>query len=282
MPGGAFVSRRAAPASRLLTRALPDRLPRLAPFADETTVTPAIEIAGLEFRYRGGDAVVLSGLDFVLPRGLRCLLVGRNGAGKTTLLTMLAGRHMVADERVRVLGRPAFSDTSLVEDVSFIGGGFPFDVDLRVSEILAAQRRVDPARERELIDVLDVDPAWRMNRVSDGQRRRVQILLGLLRPCELLLLDEVTTDLDVIARADLLSFLRRQTEERGTTILYATHILDGMEAWATHLAFLEGGAIRRFQALPELGELAALRSAGTASPLLRLVERWLRTPPPAP
>jgi CCR4-NOT complex subunit CAF16 len=240
----------------------------------------AIEIRGLDFRYRGGDAEVLHHLDFSLARGLRCLLVGRNGAGKTTLLTMLAGRHMVADAAVRVLGRPCFSDTSLVERVSFIGGSFPFDVDLRVSEILAAQRGVDRGRERELVRVLDVDRAWRMNRVSDGQRRRVQILLGLLRPCEVLLLDEVTTDLDVLARADLLSFLRRETEERGTTILYATHILDGMELWATHLALLEGGHVRRFAPLDGIADLAAIRAGGAASPLLRLVEKWLREPPP--
>ena len=252
-----------------------------SPAASSLATSPAISVTGLDFRYRNGDAEVLHQLHFVLPRGVRCLLVGRNGAGKTTLLTTLGGRHMVADASVRVLGSPAFSDTSLVERVAFIGGGFPFDVDMRVSEILAAQRRVDPARQRELVDVLDVDPAWRMNRVSDGQRRRVQILLGLLRPCELLLLDEVTTDLDVIARADLLSFLRRQTETLGTTILYATHILDGMEAWATHLALLEGGGMRRFQPLGEIDELTSLTAAGTHSPLLRLVERWLRSPPPA-
>ena len=244
-----------------------------------TALTPAIEIRGLDFRYAPGEPAVLADLHLMVPRGVRCLLVGRNGAGKTTLLAALAGRHMVADAAVRVLGQPAFSDTSLVDRVAFIGGNFPFDVDLRVEEILAAQRGVEPARQARLMAVLDVDPGWRMNRVSDGQRRRVQILLSLLRPAELLLLDEVTTDLDVLARADLLAFLRREAEERGATIFYATHILDGMEAWASHLALLEGGAIRRFAPLDAIAELTALRAEGAPSPLLRLVERWLRSPP---
>jgi CCR4-NOT complex subunit CAF16 len=104
----------------------------------------------------------------------------------------------------------------------------------------------------------------------------VQILLGLLGAPEVLLLDEVTTDLDVLARADLLELLREESEERGLTLLYATHIFDGLERWATHLAYLAGGRIRRFAALPELVELEALRREKEASPLLRLVEGWLR------
>jgi CCR4-NOT complex subunit CAF16 len=233
----------------------------------------AIAISQLEFAYPDGDPV-LRRLDLTVPTGARCLLVGANGSGKTTLLTLIAGRHMVPETTVRVLGRPAFYDTSLVARLSFIGGLFPLDVDIRVEEILARQRDVDDGRRARLIEVLGVDPRWRMNRVSDGQRRRVQILLGLLRPVEVLLLDEVTTDLDVIARIDLLSFLREDAEARGTTILYATHILDGLEAWATHIAHLEDGRIRVLAPLVELEELRAL--AGLPAPLLRLVERWLR------
>jgi CCR4-NOT complex subunit CAF16 len=135
---------------------------------------------------------------------------------------------------------------------------------------------VDVERRERLLRVLDIDPRWRMARVSDGQRRRVQILLGLISPVEVLLLDEVTTDLDVIARQDLLKLLRRETEQRGATILYATHILDGLEQWATHLAFLDAGRIRVFAPIDGIPELQALRAAHTPSPLLRLVEHWLR------
>jgi CCR4-NOT complex subunit CAF16 len=239
---------------------------------------PAVAISGLDFRYPDAVEPVLRGLDFALPKAVRCLLVGRNGAGKSTLLALIAGRHMIADQAVRVLGRPAFADTSLVEHVAFLGGTFPFDVDLGVDEILARRPHVEAARRDRLIEVLGVDPRWRMSRVSDGQRRRVQILLALLAPAELLLLDEVTTDLDVIARADLLRFLRDESEGRGATILYATHILDGLEEWATHLAYLEGGRIRRFAPLDGITELEELRRARTPAPLLRLVDGWLRAP----
>jgi CCR4-NOT complex subunit CAF16 len=235
----------------------------------------AVEVQGFDFRYDAGDPV-LRDLRFQLPAGVRALLVGANGAGKTTLLKILAGRHLVDENQVRVLGRPAFADTSLVERVSFIGGNFPFDVDVSVDEILNRRSDADPVRRDRLVSVLDVDRRWRMSRVSDGQRRRVQILLGLLYPCELLLLDEVTTDLDVIARTDLLAFLREENEQRGMTIFYATHILDGLDSWATHLALLERGQIASLQHLESIAALTDLRRKNVPSPLLRLVEGWLR------
>ena len=231
----------------------------------------AIDVSGLDFAYTGGPPV-LRALDLSIPDGARCLLVGANGSGKTTLLSIVAGRHMCADASVRVLGRPAFSDTSLVHDVSFIGGQFPLDVDLTVAEILERRPDADPARASELVRVLDIDRRWRMCRVSDGQRRRVQLLLGLLWPVRVLLLDEVTTDLDVIARGDLLAFLRAQN----TTILYATHILEGLEDWATHLAYLADGKIAVMSPLDALEEYRALKTQRTTTPLLRLVDGWLR------
>jgi CCR4-NOT complex subunit CAF16 len=176
---------------------------------------------------------------------------------------------------VRVLGRPAFHDTTLAAEVTFLGGPFRFDVDIVVGDILARTPGLDEERAGRLIGILDVDPAWHMHRVSDGQRRRVQILLGLLRPARLLLLDEVTTDLDLIARVDLLELLREETT-RGATILYATHIFDALEDWATHVAYLVRGRLARLQRLDELVDLAELRRRGVASPLYRTIERWFR------
>jgi ABC-type uncharacterized transport system ATPase subunit len=62
----------------------------------------------------------------------------------------------------------------------------------------------DPHRCAMLMDVLEIEPTWRICRISDGQRRRVQLLLGLARASKLLLLDEVTTDLDLVGRQNLL------------------------------------------------------------------------------
>jgi CCR4-NOT complex subunit CAF16 len=236
--------------------------------------SPAIEVRDLHFAYRGDPREVLAGVSLSIAAGRRVLVIGANGAGKTTLLRVIAGKHMVDPVTVRVLGTSAFHDPSLVARLELLGGRFPFEVDLRVAEILERQRDVDPARRARLIDVLGVDLDWHMHAVSDGQRRRVQLLLGLLRPRDLLLLDEITTDLDLIARQDLLSFLREESEQRGTTLLYATHIFDTLERWATDILYLVAGKVVVYAPIEQIAELAS-------QPLVSVIEAWLRrdTPP---
>ena len=65
-----------------------------------------------------------------------------------------------------------------------------------------------------------------MQELSDGQRRRVQIMLGLVKPFKLLLLDEITSELDIIERRNFLNYLKKETIENNATVIYATHILD--------------------------------------------------------
>jgi len=244
-------------------------------------VPPIVSVSALDFSYPRDRRRALDGFELSIDGGARCIVVGRNGAGKSTLLHILAGKHMVPEDKVRVLGRPAFHDTSLIAEVTFLGGPFRFDVDIVVGDILARTPGVDRERAQRLIGILDVDTRWHMHRVSDGQRRRVQILLGLLRPSRLLLLDEVTTDLDLIARVDLLELLREETEKNGATILYATHIFDALEDWATHVAYLRQGKLVRLSRLGEIGELDDHRRRGVSSPLYRTIEGWFRSEGPS-
>lgn len=229
---------------------------------------PAIAIDRLSFTYPGAARPVLRDLSLSIPAGARCLLLGANGVGKSTLLRLIAGRHMIPPDLIRVLGRPAFHDTTLAGDLAFMGGPFPFDQDISVAEILARRTGIDPARRARVLQILDVDLAWRMHQVSDGQRRRVQILLDLERTLRVVLLDEVTADLDVLARSDLLAFLREESESRATTIVYASHVLDGLDRWATHLLFLSPGRVRVFDRLDRV-------LADEGGPLHRLCERWM-------
>ena len=209
------------------------------------TADPVVAVRDLRFRYRPDLPLVLDGASVEVPRAARCLVVGANGAGKTTLLRIIGGKHMVPREVVRVLGRDAFDDSSLAADVEYLGGGFPFEVDIRVCDLVAGIDPAHAARRDRLIRLLGVDLEWHMHRVSDGQRRRVQLLL----------LDEITTDLDLLARQDLLDFLREEGETRGVTILYATHILDRLEDWATHLCMMRGGRVASMEELRDPGPL---------------------------
>ncbi|KAK9692135.1 hypothetical protein RND81_09G242700 [Saponaria officinalis] len=251
--------------------------------------TPNIEINGLKFTYPGidghpppGSTPLIQGFSATLFPGDRCLLVGANGAGKTTILKILGGKHMVEPHMVRVLGRSAFHDTGLTSsgDLSYLGGewkrdvafaGFEVSIQMNISaeKMIFGVEGVDPDRRTELIKVLDIDLSWRMHKVSDGQRRRVQICMGLLKPFKVLLLDEITVDLDVLARADLLSFLKKECEERHATIIYATHIFDGLEIWPTHIVYVARGRLQLCMPMDKVKELSKMS-------LMRTVESWLR------
>jgi CCR4-NOT complex subunit CAF16 len=239
----------------------------------------AIEVRGLTFQYSSGPSPVFSDLSISIPVGARCLLLGANGVGKSTLLRLVAGRHMIPPDAVRVLGRPAFHDTSLANDVAFLGGPFPFSADISVAAILTARPGIDPDRRARVLEILEVDPAWRMHQVSDGQRRRVQLLLDLERRLSVILLDEVTAELDVLSRADLLRFLRAESETGSVTVVYASHVLEGLASWATHLAFLSpsrvgrgGSTGRQLRCFAPIADIPELRG----SSLSILCERWMR------
>lgn len=108
-------------------------------------------------------------------------------------------------DAVRVLEKPPFHATSLTtsgalsyiggnweRDIAFAGYSVPLAGDFPARQMLDSIPNVDPARRQRIVDVLDIDEEWRMHTVSDGQRRRVQIACGLLRPSQVLLLDEIT------------------------------------------------------------------------------------------
>lgn len=250
---------------------------------EEEEGSRSIQVSGLQFAY-DGQPPFFANFNLKISPGSRCLLVGANGSGKTTLLKILAGKHMVGGrDVVRVLNCSAFHDTQLVcnGDLAYLGGSWsktvgsageiPLQGDFSAEHMIFGVEGVDPVRREKLIELLDIDLQWRMHRVSDGQRRRVQICMGLLHPFQVLLLDEVTVDLDVVARLDLLDFFKEECEERGATIVYATHIFDGLETWATDLAYIQDGELRRTEKLSELHELK------NAANLLSVVESWLRS-----
>lgn len=256
---------------------------------EEAKQNQTVEIAGLRFTYPGidghpppGSKPLIDDFSLTLNSGDRCLLVGSNGAGKTTILKILGGKHMVEPHMVRVLGRSAFHDTGLTSsgdlcylggewrrDVAFAGFEVPIQMDIPAEKMIFGVAGIDPQRRAELIKVLDIDLSWRMHKVSDGQRRRVQICMGLLKPFKVLLLDEITVDLDVLARADLLKFLRKECEERGATIIYATHIFDGLEDWPSHIVYVANGKLQLAMPMEKVKETSKMS-------LMRTVESWLR------
>merc|ERR1712232_165008 len=114
------------------------------------------------------------------------------------------------------------------------------------------------ARCQHLAEVLQVNFDWKINDLSDGQRRRCQLLEILAVPRPVYLMDEITSDLDIFAREGILNFLKAESELRGCTIFYCTHIFDHLEGWASHMLHLSQGAVKRACPIDEIPEYAEL------------------------
>ncbi|KAG6831609.1 hypothetical protein H0H92_009082 [Tricholoma furcatifolium] len=209
---------------------------------------PAISVSHLTYSHQPDADPSLVDVSFSLPRGSRTIVVGANGAGKSTLLQILAGKRLVSTEgaHIFVKGRDVFRDSP--PGVTFLGTEWAMNPvvrgDILVSAFLdsVGGYRHKERRDR-LLDILDVDLDWHMHKISDGERRRVQLCFGLMTPWDVLLLDEVTVDLDVLVRDDLLNFLKADSEARGATILYATHIFDGLNNFPTHVTHMRLGSV---------------------------------------
>lgn len=168
-----------------------------------------------------------------------------------------------------------------LQDVTYLGTEWVLNPivrsDIDVPTLLASVGGdAYPARRDQLIHILDIDLAWRMHAVSDGERRRVQLAMGLLRPWSVLLLDEITVDLDLLTRRNFLAFLKRETEERGCTIVYATHILDNLADWPSHLVHMCLGKVKRWGSMDDFNSKVKEVGSTANSRLGDLVMTWLQ------
>ncbi|KAI0124257.1 P-loop containing nucleoside triphosphate hydrolase protein [Xylariales sp. AK1849] len=238
---------------------------------------PDISVKNLTYTFQNYSTGV-SNISLAVPPRSRTLLIGANGAGKTTLLRLLAGKRLAPGNTISVSGVDPFKDG--LEGVTYLGLEWVLNpivrTDIGVSELLrSVGGDAYPDRRDELIGVLDIDVEWRMHAVSDGERRRVQLAMGLVRPWTVLLLDEITVDLDVLSRAEFLGWLKHETEIRECTIVYATHILDNLAGWPTHLVHMHLGTIREWGPAEKfLGDTTGTSTGN--SQLGELVLGWLR------
>jgi CCR4-NOT complex subunit CAF16 len=212
---------------------------------------PVVNIRNLNFCYEPSTGKKnLIGLNCVIEPNSKIILVGANGAGKSTLLRILTGQifmGMDADE-FDINGKPKANDQA--NGVAYLGGtwkrrrtGFegvcPYTMDCAASEMMAKWQETFKERRDELVRVLGINLNWRMHECSDGQRKKVRIMIKLLRPFQLCIIDEFAADLDIFSRNRFFQYLTKECAERGASVVYATHIFDQADAWASHVAFMQ-------------------------------------------
>ncbi|KAK7194249.1 ATP-binding cassette protein subfamily H, member 3 [Novymonas esmeraldas] len=213
---------------------------------------PIVEVCDVHFQYPDTAAASLTQVNIKAHRGDRILLIGHNGSGKSTLLSLLAGRRRPRSGLVRVLGHDPFDETSMAQHISLIGSPWPPEAVFATTVDRVASPAPVPARKTAIAEALHLRLSRFIDKMSSGEKRRVQILHGMLHPATVYLLDECSTDIDVAERRTVLDLVRQECEEQRGCCVYATHILDRIQGWATHLLLVEGGRVVDFKAVADI------------------------------
>ncbi|MET9624449.1 ATP-binding cassette domain-containing protein [Streptomyces sp. NPDC006464] len=216
---------------------------------------PIISTAGLArtFQTTLGPVEAVRGIDLTVRTGEILGLLGPNGAGKTTTLRMLTTLLPPTGGAATVAGHDLVRDPAAVRRrigyVAQSGGVDPTETVrselvvqgrlYRLGRAEAAARAEELAGELGLTGLLD----RRTAALSGGQRRRLDIALGLTHRPDVLFLDEPTTGLDPGSRADLWALVRRLRDTHGTTVVLTTHYLDEADALADRLVVVDGGRV---------------------------------------
>jgi ABC-2 type transport system ATP-binding protein len=214
----------------------------------------AIDVSNLQMRY--GDKDVLTGVTFQMRRGEVLTLLGPNGAGKTTTIEILEGFRMRSSGDVKVLGvDPSKGDEKWRAQLGVVLQSWRDHAKWGVFQLLnhfgkyyepystpTHKRPLDAKRLIELVG-LEAQANQAIQTLSGGQRRRLDVAIGLIGNPEVLFLDEPTVGFDPKSRRDFHDVIHRLSDLEGTSILLTTHDLTEAEKLADRIIILAGGKI---------------------------------------
>ena len=194
-----------------------------------------------------GDFTAVDGVSLEVPDGQLVAVLGPNGAGKTTTLEILEGFIAPTAGTVRVLGvDPRRGGRRWRARIGLVLQSTSLDAELTVRDTLSVFAGLYPAPRPvgevlELVDLAD-DAETRVGALSGGQRRRVDVAIGIIGRPEVLFLDEPTTGLDPEARRRAWTAVQNLTAT-GTTVMLTTHYIDEAEHLASRLVLLAAGRV---------------------------------------
>ncbi|HRC06700.1 MAG TPA: ABC transporter ATP-binding protein [Miltoncostaeales bacterium] len=227
--------------------------------ASPPRIGPAIAADGLTKRF--GDLVAVDGIAFSIDRGECFGFLGPNGAGKTTTMRMLSCLARRDHGSLHVLDHdPDVDPRGLKARLGVVAQEINLDLELTVRENLLVYARyfdvpkqLADERVADLLDFVELKERgdWRVDRLSGGMQRRVQIARALINDPDVVLLDEPTTGLDPQARHLVWARLRA-LKSRGVTLVVTTHYMDEAEQLCDRLVVMDAGHIVREGTPPAL------------------------------
>jgi ABC-2 type transport system ATP-binding protein len=221
-----------------------------------------VEISGLEKSY--GQLRAVASVDLTVARGETVAVVGPNGAGKTTVVEILEGHRQRDGGEVKVLGEdPANAGRAWRARIGMVLQEAHDLAELTVDEAVAffASCYPDPRNPQDVIEAVGLTDKrkTRARRLSGGQRRRLDVALGIVGRPELVFLDEPTTGLDPEARHHFWEVVQGLKGD-GATIVLTTHYMEEAEVLADRVAVIAAGRIIDVDSPDRLGGRTAERA----------------------
>lgn len=213
-----------------------------------------IETRALSKRY--GRKLALDRLDLAIPRGRVHAIVGANGAGKSTLFRILLGFMPPSAGDARILGKDSQALTPQDRSrIGFVNEEHTLPNWMRVSQVVAMQRHQYGRWNQQAFDGVighyHVLPEQKVGQLSRGERAGFNLALALAQGPELLVLDEPTLGLDVVAKRAFLESLLYSNAADDCTVIYCSHQMEEIERVADNLIILERGQLRHMSAPEE-------------------------------
>ena len=194
-----------------------------------------------------GDVHAVNGLSFRIDAGEVYALLGENGAGKSTAVEILEGHRVATSGAVEVLGvDPAHAGRDFRNRIGIVLQSSGVEAEFTIREVIelygGCYRNPRPLDEVIALVGLDEKVDARIGSLSGGQRRRLDLALGIIGRPELLFLDEPTTGFDPSARRKSWDLIEALGDD-GTTVLLTTHYLDEAEHLADRVGVLSQGRL---------------------------------------
>jgi ABC-2 type transport system ATP-binding protein len=206
----------------------------------------ALQASGITVRY--GKRVAVDNASLEVPRGAVYALLGRNGAGKSSLVRCLLGQQKPQAGSVTLFGEDVWTQrAALMERTGVVSEEADAPPQMKVAELSRFCGRLYSRWSHDAVDQrlrrFGIDAQARFGDLSKGQKKQVGLALALASSPDLLILDDPTLGLDVVARKSLFEEVISELADRGITVVLTTHDLTGVEAIADRIAIMSEGRV---------------------------------------
>lgn len=213
-----------------------------------------IQIEGVKKSYK--DIEVLKGVDFEVEKGDIFALLGSNGAGKSTTIRSLLALIHPTRGNAKIFGKDCIKSAhEIAKSIGYVSSEAFYYENMTVKELLkySAELYQKDCNEKtdELVERLKLDIKRKITDLSFGNKKKVGIVAALQHSPELIILDEPTNGLDPLIKEEFFKLLKEENQ-KGTTILYSSHILSEVQKICNKVAIIKEGTIINIQSINEL------------------------------